>query len=65
VINGVVSLWKTDSMDQDNLIYVLGSLEDHGHNIKDLTKCSEEIKIKKSSFSSSKWASFVTFSPVR
>jgi hypothetical protein len=34
VINGIVSLWKIDNKDQDNLIYVLSSLEDHGHNSK-------------------------------
>jgi hypothetical protein len=28
VINGVVSLWKTDSMDQDNIFMFWGSLED-------------------------------------
>jgi hypothetical protein len=32
MINRVVSLWKTDSMDQGNLIYIYDSLEDHGHN---------------------------------
>jgi hypothetical protein len=36
MINGVVSLWKTDSMDQGNLIYVWGSLEDYDHNSKNL-----------------------------
>jgi hypothetical protein len=37
VINGVVSLWKTDSMDQGNIVYVWSSLEDHDHNSKYLT----------------------------
>jgi hypothetical protein len=37
VINGVVSLWKTDNMDQGNIIYVWSSLENHGHNSKFLT----------------------------
>jgi hypothetical protein len=36
VNNGVMSLWKTDGMDQGNLIYVYGSLEDHGHNNKSI-----------------------------
>jgi hypothetical protein len=37
MINDVVSLWKTDSMDQGNITYVWGSLEDHDHNSKYLT----------------------------
>jgi hypothetical protein len=37
MINEVVSLWKTDSMDQGNITYVWGSLEDHDHNSKYLT----------------------------
>jgi hypothetical protein len=37
VINGVVSLWKTDNMDQGSIIYVWGSLEDRDHNSKYLT----------------------------
>jgi hypothetical protein len=37
VINGVISLWKTDSIDQGNIIYVWGLLEDHGHTVKILT----------------------------
>jgi hypothetical protein len=34
VINGVVSLRKTDNMDQGNIIYIWGSLEDYGHTVK-------------------------------
>jgi hypothetical protein len=32
VINRVVSLWKIDDMNQDNILYMIrGSLDDHDH----------------------------------
>jgi hypothetical protein len=36
-------------MDQDNIIYVWGSLEDHGHKLKkNLTECSRIYNQKRS-----------------
>jgi hypothetical protein len=37
VINGIMSLWKTDSMNWDNIIYIWSTLENHRHNSKFLT----------------------------
>jgi hypothetical protein len=46
VINRVVSLWKTDNMNQSNKIYVWGSLEDHGHTVKSKQLVSEPTLVE-------------------